>query len=115
MVASGVEIAAPGNSVTAVTAGIFACGILGGSTGGFGGASILGGFGGVISALRGGSGILLPPPPPPPPGPGWAIQVMSGVLMTFLIVSIAPGLVMAYRNTPNPTTCRTTDQPDLSR
>ena len=29
------------------------------------------------SALRGGSGDLLPPPPPPPPGPGTAIQTMS--------------------------------------
>jgi hypothetical protein len=29
------------------------------------------------SALRAGSGILLPPPPPPPPGPGCESQMMS--------------------------------------
>jgi hypothetical protein len=27
------------------------------------------------SALRGGSGVLLPPPPPPPPGPGCTVQM----------------------------------------
>src|SRR4051812_50218906 len=94
MVASGVVVIAPGNSVTAVTAGIFACGIFGGSTAGFGGGSIEWGFGGAISAFFGGSGILLPPPPPPPPGPGAAIHVMSGGGVAFPHLFLAPGFVI---------------------
>ena len=50
VVASGVDVAAPGNSVTAVTAGIFICGTgLGGSTAGFGG-----------GAYREGNGVTSP-------------------------------------------------------
>src|SRR5688572_30365342 len=77
---------APGASTTAeaiVCAGITNCSGGGSGLGGSGvglGVSLTGT---VIfslpgtSALRGGSGILLPPPPPPPPGPSTASQTIS--------------------------------------
>ena len=40
------------------------------------------------SALRGGSGLLLPPPPPPPPGPGSDSHTMS-LELTSGVVSMA--------------------------
>ena len=78
----------PGN-VCSADASVFA-GIVRSSTGGssfFGsGLAGAGGATGTVSlalpgnsALRGGSGVLLPPPPPPPPGPGEASQMSRSI------------------------------------
>src|SRR5262249_45897640 len=98
-------VTAPGNVSTPDAtgcAGMFICGS------GFGGSGVwsLGVFstGTVtfalsgISALRGGSGVLLPPPPPPPPGPGDTVQMMSrGIRLALAFGAWIAGIVTTNR------------------
>src|SRR5687768_5944803 len=74
----------PGISTTPVAVCMAGISIFGGGGGSALATSALGFSTGTVtfsapfnSALRGGSGLLLPPPPPPPPGPGRSSQTMS--------------------------------------
>ena len=65
-----------------------------------------------ISALRGGSFILLPPPPPPPPGPGWFNQMMLAFGCSGRTAGVAPlGALKRTRKMTNAanTTCQTAE------